>query len=196
MAFGDLITVFNGEIYNFREVEKELEARGYSFTSSSDTEVLLKAFHCWGPRCVDRFIGMFAIAIWDKATRTMYLIRDRAGVKPLYYYNQGDRLAFGSELGSLKPYLTPAERGAIDMNAVSEFLSFGYISGGLSIIESVKKVPQGHYLTFREATGTSRFTKRGRGWTGPRRICSTNLRIWWSALFGIGWLPMCRWVFS
>ena len=150
MAFGDLITVFNGEIYNFREVEKELEARGYSFTSSSDTEVLLKAFHCWGPRCVDRFIGMFAIAIWDKATRTMYLIRDRAGVKPLYYYNQGDRLAFGSELGSLKPYLTPAERGAIDMSAISEFLSFGYISGGLSIIESVKKVPQGHYLTFRE----------------------------------------------
>jgi len=150
MSFEHLITVYNGEIYNYREVEKELEQEGYVFTSSSDTEVLLKAFHCWGPRCVDRFIGMFAIAMWDRRERAMYLIRDRAGVKPLYYYHEGERLAFGSEIKCFKPYLSPEERGQIDTAALSEFLSFGYISSGLSILAKVKKVPQAHYLKFKD----------------------------------------------
>ncbi|MEA3040129.1 MAG: hypothetical protein QOE79_2642, partial [Sphingomonadales bacterium] len=154
MRFEHLVTVYNGEIYNYREVAEELAARGYSFTSTSDTEVLLKAFHCWGPRCVERFTGMFAIAIYDERERALYLIRDRAGVKPLYYYEKGGRLAFGSTLKALKPYLSPDERTAIDGDALSEFLSLGYISSGLSILSAVKKVPQAHILKYRQGRVT------------------------------------------
>jgi asparagine synthase (glutamine-hydrolysing) len=155
MRFENLVTVYNGEIYNYQEVAAELVALGYSFTSSSDTEVLLKAFHAWGPRCVERFTGMFAIAMYDQAEKALYLIRDRAGVKPLYYYEKDGRLAFGSTLYALKPYLTPAERAAIDPAALSEFLSFGYISSGLSILSAVKKVPQGHYLKLQDGRLTT-----------------------------------------
>ncbi|MEA3039439.1 MAG: hypothetical protein QOE79_1952 [Sphingomonadales bacterium] len=154
MRFEHLVTVYNGEIYNYREVADELSARGYSFTSTSDTEVLLKAFHCWGPRCVERFTGMFAIAIYDEAERALYLIRDRAGVKPLYYYEKDGRLAFGSTLKALKPYLSPDERTAIDGDALSEFLSLGYISSGLSILSAVRKVPQAHILKYQQGRVT------------------------------------------
>jgi asparagine synthase (glutamine-hydrolysing) len=154
MRFEHLVTVYNGEIYNYREVAEELAARGYSFTSTSDTEVLLKAFHCWGPRCVERFTGMFAIAIYDEAERALYLIRDRAGVKPLYYYEKDGRLAFGSTLKALKPYLSPDERTAIDGDALSEFLSLGYISSGLSILSAVRKVPQAHILKYQQGRVT------------------------------------------
>ena len=150
MRFESLVTVFNGEIYNYREVAAQLEAKGYSFTSSSDTEVVLKAFHCWGPRCVERFIGMFAIAIWNEAERALYLIRDRAGVKPLYYTTTGGRLAFGSTLKALRPYLSPDQRTQIDTAALSEFLSVGYVSSGLSILAAVKKVPQAHIVKFHD----------------------------------------------
>jgi asparagine synthase (glutamine-hydrolysing) len=148
MQFEDLVLVYNGEIYNYREVQAELKAEGYSFTSSSDSEVVLKAFHRWGPTCVNRFIGMFAIAIWNRSEKALYLIRDRAGVKPLYYYHQNGRIAFGSELRALKPFLSPDERADIDTEALSEFFSYGYISGGLSIVKSVKKLPPAHYLKF------------------------------------------------
>lgn len=154
MRFEDLVTVYNGEIYNFREVAEELSAKGYSFASSSDTEVLLKAFHCWGPRCVERFTGMFAIAMWDEAERALYLIRDRAGVKPLYYIEQDGRIAFGSTLKALRPYLSPEQRTAINPDAVSEFLANGFISSGLSILAGVRKVPQAHVLKFADGRMT------------------------------------------
>ncbi|MEA3002017.1 MAG: hypothetical protein QOH81_805 [Sphingomonadales bacterium] len=148
MMFENLVLVFNGEIYNYREVARELESEGYRFTSSSDSEVVLKAFHRWGPTCVDRFIGMFAIAIWDRAERALYLIRDRAGVKPLYYYHRGERLAFASELRALHPWLSPDERTDIDPDALSHFFSYGYVGGELSILRSVRKLPAAHYLKF------------------------------------------------
>lgn len=148
MEFGNLVTVYNGEIYNYREVRSQLEQLGYGFSTSSDTEVILKAFDRWGPRCVERFIGMFAIAIYDKAERALYLIRDRVGVKPLYYHEKQGRLAFGSELKCFKPYLAPAEKAAISTDALSEYFAFGYISSERSIIEHVRKVPPGHYLKF------------------------------------------------
>src|SRR3954466_5887862 len=150
MRFESLVTVYNGEIYNYREVAAALRAQGYTFTSTSDTEVLLKAFHCWGPRCVERFVGMFTIAIYDEAEKALYLIRDRAGVKPLYYYEKDGRLAFGSTMKALKPYLSPDERSDIDPAAVSEFIALGYISSGLSVLKSVKKVPQAHFLKFQQ----------------------------------------------
>jgi asparagine synthase (glutamine-hydrolysing) len=157
MTFEHLVIIFNGEMYNYAEVQKDLIKEGYSFQSHSDTEVLIKAFHCWGPQCVNRFIGMFAIAIYDKREQAVYLFRDRAGVKPHYYYCKEGRLAFGSELKSFKHYLTKAERNAIDADALSEFLSIGYISRNLSILKDVKKLPAGHYLKFQN--GEASITK-------------------------------------
>lgn len=148
MSFQDLVIVFNGEIYNYREVQGELIKKGYQFESSSDTEVVLKAFHCWGPACVKRFIGMFAIAVYDKTEKALYLIRDRVGVKPLYFYHKEGRVAFASELRSLKHYLTDTEKKQINPQALSQFLSVGYIGNGNSIISAVQKVPQGHFLKF------------------------------------------------
>src|ERR1700754_3519162 len=117
MHFGDLIVDFNGEIYNFKEIRKELEEKGYSFTSWSDTEVILKGYHCWGLDVVKKFIGMFAIALYDKQKDQLMLIRDRAGVKPLYYYWNNEILLFGSELKAL--YQHPAFEKKIDVNSVA-----------------------------------------------------------------------------
>lgn len=154
MMFEHLAIVFNGEIYNYQEVQRELHKSGYHFQSSSDTEVIIKAFHHWGPDCVNRFIGMFAIAIYDRRENSLFLFRDRAGVKPLFYYCKDGRLAFGSELKSFKYFLTKEERAAIDTDALSEFLSVGYISRNLSIIKDVKKLAPGHYLKFQNGEFT------------------------------------------
>src|SRR6266568_2112967 len=86
MHFGDLVVNFNGEIYNFKEIRKELEEKGYTFQSWSDTEVILKGYDCWGADVVQKFIGMFAIVLYDKNKQQVIIIRDRAGIKPLYYY--------------------------------------------------------------------------------------------------------------
>src|SRR5437763_516836 len=101
MHFGDLIVNFNGEIYNFKETRKELEEKGYSFTSWSDTEVILKGYDCWGLDVVQKFIGMYAIVLYDRKKEQVIFIRDRAGVKPLYYYWNKDILLFASELKAL-----------------------------------------------------------------------------------------------
>ena len=101
MHFGDYIVDFNGEIYNFKEIRKELEGKGYSFNSWSDTEVILKGYDRWGMDVVHKFIGMFAIALYDKKKEKVILIRDRAGVKPLFCFRKDDILLFGSELKAL-----------------------------------------------------------------------------------------------
>ena len=94
MSFQDLQIIFNGEIYNFREVRKELIRHKYVFNSDTDTEVILKAFHCWGPVSVKRFVGMFSYAIYSSRQEKIYLFRDRAGVKPFYYYKNKNALIF------------------------------------------------------------------------------------------------------
>jgi len=148
MRFNKTVIVFNGEIYNYQEIQKELIAKGYQFTSSSDTEVVLKAFDCWGVKCVDHFIGMFAFALYDEEHKRLWLFRDRAGVKPLYYHYKNDTIAFGSELKCFKPYLYEKERNELDTDAIAEFFSVGYISSNLSILKNVKKLPPAHYLKF------------------------------------------------
>jgi len=146
MVVDDLVITFNGEIYNYREVRAELEQLGESFSSASDTEVILRSFRRWGPAGVNRFIGMFAMAIYDRRDRALYLFRDRVGVKPFYYYWKAGRLAFGSELGCFHPYLSAAEKAALSTEALSEFFAFGYIGSERSILAAARKVPQGHYL--------------------------------------------------
>ena len=148
MRFEELVIVFNGEIYNYKEVQQQLSEEGYQFSSSSDTEVVIKAFHCWGLDCVTKFIGMFAFAIYNEKQKALHLVRDRAGVKPLYYYHKNGRLAFASELKSFRHFLTNQEKANINTTALSEFLSVGYISSGHSILADVKKLPQAHALTF------------------------------------------------
>ena len=145
MMFENLVMVYNGEVYNFKEIREELVKNGYSFKSNSDSEVILKAYHKWGIKAVDKFLGMFAIAIYDKTLQTVTLIRDRVGVKPLYYYFDGKDFLFASELKPIMEYKKDLE---IDKDALYEFFQFGYISSNLSIFENCYKLPAGHYATF------------------------------------------------
>ncbi|MGZ8545695.1 MAG: asparagine synthase (glutamine-hydrolyzing), partial [Flavisolibacter sp.] len=144
MHHEQLIVDFNGEIYNFKEVRKELEAAGYSFYSESDTEVILKGYQQWGIDVVHRFIGMFAIAIYDQQAQKVTFIRDRAGVKPLYYFWNNNLLIFGSELKAF--YKHPAFEKNIDTNALALYLQFSYIPAPHTIFKNTFKLLPGHFL--------------------------------------------------
>lgn len=143
--FEHLMLVYNGEIYNFREIKKELTAAGYSFDSGSDTEMVIKSFHYWGVSAVNKFIGMFAFAVYDKNDNSIYLFRDRLGVKPLYY-TVSDGLVFGSELRAILPFLKDK---TIDNTALYEYFRVGYISGEKTIYKHAKKLKPGSYLHFK-----------------------------------------------
>jgi asparagine synthase (glutamine-hydrolysing) len=138
--------VFNGEIYNFRELRAELEARGHRFYTQSDTEVIVHGYEEWGDGCFARLDGMFGIALWNTRSRTLVLARDRFGEKPLFYVETGGRLAFASELKSLLQ--VPGFRPEIDAAAVRAYVCFGYVPTPGSIFAGVRKLPPGHYLRF------------------------------------------------
>ena len=145
---GDLVMVFNGEIYNYTEIRGQLAAHGHRFKSSGDSEVVLAALRQWGVECVHRFIGMFAIALWDERERSLRLIRDRLGVKPLYYAWNGRAFWFGSELKALRAF--GAWRAELDPDAAAEYFQYGYISAPRSIYRQVHKLEPGHWLELRE----------------------------------------------
>lgn len=142
---GRFTIVFNGEIYNFGELRAKLAEAGHSFSGSGDTEVILHAFSEWGAAAVDRFIGMFTIALWDEQEQELQLVRDRLGVKPLYYGWDGRVLCFGSELKALRAYTH--WRPEIDRQALGEFLQYGYIAADRSIYRGIHKLKPGHRLT-------------------------------------------------
>ena len=145
-ADGRFVITFNGEIYNFQELRPELEARGIKFRGHSDTEVMLEAFAAYGiAPTVKRLIGMFAIAVWDRRTRTLSLIRDRLGIKPLYWAKDGNLFLFGSELKSLRAY--PGFAPEIDRAALAAYMRHNYIPAPRSIYEGIKKLEQGAILT-------------------------------------------------
>jgi len=140
--------MFNGEIYNFREVRAELEAKGHRFTTESDTEVILAGWRQWGPDCLSRLNGMFAIALYDAAEDSLFLARDRLGVKPLFYAEISDgALIFASELKGLLAH--PLMRRTPNVQAVEDFLAYGYVPDDASIVEGVRKLPAGHFLHIR-----------------------------------------------
>jgi asparagine synthase (glutamine-hydrolysing) len=142
---GNLSIVFNGEIYNYRELRDALCACGHTFRTHSDTEVILHAFEEYGPECVHRFNGMFAIAIWDRAKRKLFLARDRMGVKPLYYALGDSSFTFGSEIKAiLETQLFPKQ---LRPEALWHFLSFRYIPQSTCIWQHVTKLPPAHFLT-------------------------------------------------
>ena len=145
---GRLQITFNGEIYNFRELRQELEAKGRHFDTKSDTEVILQAFEEWGEDAVSRLSGQFAFALWDSAAQCLYLVRDRLGEKPLYYSVLDDGgLIFGSELKALLVH--PQLRRDIDPRAVEDFFALGYVAEPRSIYAGVGKVPAGGFIAFR-----------------------------------------------
>ena len=141
---GTIWIVFNGEIYNYRELRAELEARGHAFATSSDTESIVHAYEEWGEDALSRLRGMFGIALWDRPNRTLLLARDRAGIKPLYYTERAGRLAFGSEIKSL--IAGQAFEPRLDVAALDHYLAFLYTPRDGSIFEGVRKLPPGHFL--------------------------------------------------
>jgi asparagine synthase (glutamine-hydrolysing) len=140
--------VYNGEIYNYQSLRRELEAEGIHFHTKSDTEVLLESFKRWGPECLGRLNGMFAFAIWDEREQSLFLARDRVGEKPLYYRVLPDGgFVFASELRALREH--PGVEARINSRAVGQFLSLNYILTSECILEGVRKLPPGHYLVAR-----------------------------------------------
>ena len=140
--------VFNGEIYNYKELVPELRARGHVFRTRCDTEVIVHAWEEWGAECVRRLRGMFAFAIWDRNRQTLFLARDRLGVKPLHYTVLADgSVLFASELKGLMAH--PAVARKIDPNAVEEYFSLGYVAEPRSIFSAVSKLPAAHVLEWR-----------------------------------------------
>ncbi|HYG29361.1 MAG TPA: XrtA/PEP-CTERM system amidotransferase [Allosphingosinicella sp.] len=139
---------YNGEIYNFREVKAELEGMGHAFATSSDTEVILAAWRQWGPDCLSRLNGMFALALYDADRDALFLARDRLGVKPLFYAELSDgALIFASELKGLLVH--PRLRREVDPRAVEDFLAYGWVPDDSSMVAGVKKLPAGHWLLVR-----------------------------------------------
>ena len=149
MHFDNLTIVYNGEVYNYPQIKEELIQHGYTFVSTSDTEVVLKAIHHWGIEAVDRFSGMFAIALYNKEIEEIFLVRDRIGVKPLFYYADENRLVFGSELKSIMAYQGFIKE--IDPDVLYTYLYHGYIPSPRSIFKQVHKVPSGSYITVSRA---------------------------------------------
>lgn len=151
-ADGATWIVFNGEVYGYRELKRTLAARGHVFRTDSDTEVVLNAYLEWGEEFVDRIDGMFAIALWDARAQQLKLYRDRPGIKPLYYFYDGRRFAFASELKSLERALPPGEL-VVDATACYDFLSYRYVPAPKTLYKNCYKLPPAHRIAFTPATG-------------------------------------------
>jgi asparagine synthase (glutamine-hydrolysing) len=146
MSNGDGTTwiTYNGEMYNYRELRAELLSLGWTFRSTSDTEVLLRAYEQWGPACLERVRGMFAFAIWDGRQRTLFLARDRIGIKPLYYHLTDAALLFASEIKAL--LRSPVVPRAVDPVGLNNYLTFGHSVGSDTMYAGIRKLPPGHHL--------------------------------------------------
>ncbi len=141
-----LVITFNGEIFNYAEIKAELSRLGYSFKSNSDTEVILAGFRQWGEGLLPRIVGMFAFAIWDAQTQTLFAARDRFGEKPMLYAASGNRLAFGSDLQACETML--GETRPVDPAALRAFFTLRFVPEPWSIASGVHKLPAGHWLRF------------------------------------------------
>ncbi|MBZ5562994.1 MAG: asparagine synthase (glutamine-hydrolyzing) [Acidobacteriia bacterium] len=141
---GDVTLVFNGEIYNYRELRKGLLERGHHFKTRSDGEVIAHLYEEQGPECLRELNGMFALALWDARARRLLLARDRAGEKPLYYWRRGDTLVFGSEIKSLLEY--PGISRALDPTALTQYFFYGYFPTPRSVYAEIQKLPAAHRM--------------------------------------------------
>lgn len=145
---GSICIVFNGEIFNFKEIREVLKKKGHTFTTNTDTEVIIHSYEEWGPECVNKFRGMFAFAIWDEKHQNLFIARDRLGIKPLFYAMYEDTLYFASEMKSILRYKhIPRE---IDYDALACYFTLSYISVPLTIYKHIKKLPPGHILEVKD----------------------------------------------
>src|SRR6266850_4626033 len=143
---GDTWVVYNGEIYNFEQVRKDLEELGHQFRSKTDTEVIIHAYEQWGENLVERLNGMFAFALWDDRRKKLLLFRDRLGVKPLFYYLDQNYLVFASEIKSILKF--PKMDRQLNWQAISDFLSMNYVSPPHTPFLRIKALPPAHYLAY------------------------------------------------
>jgi asparagine synthase (glutamine-hydrolysing) len=151
---GSVWVVFNGEIYNYRELRELLQARGHKLRTHSDTETIVHLYEDEGEACVERLRGMFAFAVWDQRNQRLLLARDRVGKKPLHYTRAGDSLVFGSEIKSLLQH--PDVQRQVNPQAISDFLTFGYVPDPATAFQNIYKLPPGHTLTFKNGHITMR----------------------------------------
>lgn len=135
---------YNGEIYNFLDIRNVLETKGYIFRSESDTEVILHAYEEWGVDCLARFNGMFAFALWDARIQKLWLVRDRLGIKPLFYLHRNDRLLFASEIKGI--LCEPTVNREVDLIGLHHYLSYNYTPAPFTLFESIRQLPPAHYL--------------------------------------------------
>lgn len=155
-----LVLVFNGEIYNYRELRRQLIAAGHAFSTQGDAEVVLHGFERWGAGVLDRLRGMFAFALYDTATGELFCARDAFGIKPLYYAAEGDRILFGSEIKGLLAH--PYARRSLNERRLAHWLCMEYLPDEETLFEGVRKLPAGHWLRWRNGRA-----ERGR-WFVPR----------------------------
>lgn len=155
-----LVLVFNGEIYNYRELRRQLIAAGHAFSTQGDAEVVLHGFERWGAGVLDRLRGMFAFALYDTATGELFCARDAFGIKPLYYAAEGDRILFGSEIKGLLAH--PHARRNLNERRLAHWLCMEYLPDEETLFEGVRKLPAGHWLRWRNGRA-----ERGR-WFVPR----------------------------
>ncbi|MCJ7471482.1 MAG: asparagine synthase (glutamine-hydrolyzing) [Actinobacteria bacterium] len=143
---GKIHLIYNGEVYNFMEIRKDLEKKGYRFKSNTDTEVVLYAYKEWGTACLDRFNGMFAFGIYDDRKKQIFIARDRVGKKPLYYAQYKGKFVFSSELKSI--LCDPEFPHEMDYRALNFYLTFGYISFDFTIFKYARKLPPAHMMVY------------------------------------------------
>jgi asparagine synthase (glutamine-hydrolysing) len=143
---GNTVIAFNGEVYNFSALKKELTGLGHHFKGSSDTEVVLKAYIQWGVECLEKFTGMFAFAIWDKTSQKLFIARDRLGIKPIYYFIKGKTLIFGSELKALVAF--SGFQRILDPDAFLLYLHYQYVPAPRTIFKNTFKLEPGHFLIY------------------------------------------------
>jgi asparagine synthase (glutamine-hydrolysing) len=143
---GRVHIVYNGEVYNFEEIRKALVGLGHQFQSSSDTEVILKGYLQWGIDCLEKFVGMFALGLWDQEKRWLILARDRMGIKPLYYYYRNGTLLFASELKALMAFRAFSKE--IDTDSIPLFLHYQYVPAPKTVFKDGYKLLPGNFLIY------------------------------------------------
>jgi len=176
---GTIWIIFNGEIYNFKEIREKLENKGYNFLSKSDTEVIIYAYEEYGFDCLKLFNGMFAFAIWDLRKKLLFLARDRIGIKPLYYMYDGKDLIFASEL---KAILRHKIDKIIDLQCLNSFLTYRFIPSDKTMLIGIKKLLPGHYAIFNEGKlSIKRFWELK--WKGSNKSENYNIALLEKLLF-------------
>ena len=194
---GTLVVVFNGEIYNYKALHAELTARGHTFATDSDTEVLLHGYEAWGGDLPKHLRGMFAFALWDRTAETLFCARDLFGIKPLYYYKKGDVLLFASEIKAFLAH--PAFEKRLNEARLPDWLSMEYLPDDETMFLGVYELPPAHTLTWHDGRLTTRRyaaprfrARRGRslGAWAPRAPTPTALPMWpWAAFCPAASIP-------